>query len=184
MHDGVLIGIGTALADDPQLTCRGEGKEPARIVLDSQLRLGLDARLLEPVAGSALHVFAAEQACMGPKAEALRTSGVHVHAVGPGPGGLDVRAVLEILNAHGLRSVMVEGGGLVAAAFVRASLVSALEWFRAGLLLGGDGQAGIGPLGLARLGDAPSWRRVEFRLLGPDVWERYEKQEGGCSPES
>lgn len=181
-HDGVLIGIGTALADDPQLTCRGEGVEPARIVLDSHLRLAPGARLLEPVAGSILHVFSTPLACDTPKAAALRAAGARVHPVASGPEGLDVHAVLRSLEHIGLRSVMIEGGGKVAAAFVRAGLVTCLEWFRAGLLLGADARPAIGALELTRLADAPRWTRVDFRLLGPDVWERFERQEGQCSP--
>lgn len=189
-HDGVLIGIGTALADDPQLTCRGAGKEPERIILDTHLRLPAHARVLEPVERARAHVFASCEAAQSLKAQALRANGAEVHAVGlvhsadSAMGGLDVGKVIEILAANGLSSLMVEGGGQVAAAFLRAGLVSALEWFRAGVLLGGDGRAGIGALGIARLADAPAWHRVEIRALGPDVWERYEKQESGCLPAS
>lgn len=183
-HDGVLIGIGTALADDPQLTCRGAGKEPARIILDSRLRLPANARILDPVAGSSVHVFASLDAARSAKAQALRSAGAQVHAIASAPGGLDVPEVVEVLTENGLNSLMIEGGGQVAASFLRAGLVGALEWFRAGVLLGAEGRAGIGALGIARLADAPLWHRVEFRVLGPDVWERYERRESRCLPAS
>lgn len=183
-HDGVLIGIGTALADDPHLTSRGAGPEPARIVLDTALRLDLGARLLVPVQCAPVHVFTSQAAAQTTKAEAMRAAGAHVHATASAPGGLDVNEVLETLSAQGLSSVMIEGGGQVAATFLRAGLVDALEWFRAGVILGAEGRAGVGPLEIARLGDAPRWHRLDFRLLGPDVWESYEKRESGCSPAS
>ena len=183
-HDGVLIGIETALADDPQLTCRGAGKEPARVLLDSRLRLGLDARLLEQGDGGPLHIFTSHSAGGGAKAQELRAAGAIIHPISQGENGLDVHEVLGVLEHAGLSSLMIEGGGQVGASFLRAKRIDALEWFRAGLILGADARPGIGALGITRLGDAPRWKRVDFRLLGPDVWERFEKQEHTCSPAS
>lgn len=183
-HDGVLIGINTALADDPLLTCRGEGKEPMRVLLDGQLRLGLDARLLEKGEGGPLHIFTSHSAGLGAKAQELRAAGALVHPISQGESGLDVHDVLAVLEKSGLSSLMIEGGGQVGASFLRAGLVDALEWFRAGLILGADARPGIGALEIARLGAAMRWKRVDFRLLGPDVWERFEKQDSACSPAS
>lgn len=185
-HDGVLIGIETALADDPLLTCRGAGKEPARILLDSRLRLRRDARLLEQGEGGAVHIFTSHAADGGERARELRAAGAIIHPIGAGENGLDVHEVLAVLERVGLSSLMVEGGGQVGASFLRAKRVDALEWFRAGLILGADARPGIGALDISRLGDAPRWNRVDFRLLGADVWERFEKQgqERACSPAS
>lgn len=70
---------------------------------------------------------------------------------------------------------MIEGGGRVAACFVSAGVVDAIEWFRAPILLGGDGRPGVAALNLARLAHAPRYRRLAVEPLGDDLWERYEK---------
>ena len=87
-----------------------------------------------------------------------------------------VEAVVETLAARGVKSLMIEGGGRVAACFVSAGLVNAIEWFRAPILLGGDGRPGVAALNLARLTHAPKYRRLAVEVLGDDLWERYERR--------
>ena len=70
---------------------------------------------------------------------------------------------------------MIEGGGRVAACFVAAGVIDAIEWFRAPILLGGDGRPGVAALALARLAHAPKYRRLAAEPMGDDLWERYEK---------
>jgi diaminohydroxyphosphoribosylaminopyrimidine deaminase/5-amino-6-(5-phosphoribosylamino)uracil reductase len=72
-------------------------------------------------------------------------------------------------------SVLIEGGGEVAASFLRAGLVDRLEWFRAPILLGGEGRPCVAALALAELADAPKFRRLAVEPCGDDLWERYEK---------
>ena len=74
-----------------------------------------------------------------------------------------------------MTSLMIEGGGRVAACFVTAGVVDAIEWFRAPILLGGDGRPGVAALALARLAHAPRYRRLAAEPMGDDLWERYEK---------
>jgi diaminohydroxyphosphoribosylaminopyrimidine deaminase/5-amino-6-(5-phosphoribosylamino)uracil reductase len=81
--------------------------------------------------------------------------------------------VVQRLAAEGLSDLFVEGGGQVAGGFLRARLVDKLEWFRAPILLGGEGRPAIGELGVAALAAAPHFRRVEVQALGDDLWERY-----------
>jgi diaminohydroxyphosphoribosylaminopyrimidine deaminase/5-amino-6-(5-phosphoribosylamino)uracil reductase len=69
----------------------------------------------------------------------------------------------------------VEGGGQVAASFLRCDLVERIEWFRAPILLGGEGRPGVGALALGALADAPRFRRTEVRPVGEDLWESYER---------
>jgi diaminohydroxyphosphoribosylaminopyrimidine deaminase/5-amino-6-(5-phosphoribosylamino)uracil reductase len=73
----------------------------------------------------------------------------------------------------GVKSMMVEGGGQLAAAFVRAGLVDRLEWFRAPVLLGGDARPCLGELGLEKLLGAPTYQRVSVKEVGVDLWESY-----------
>lgn len=167
-HDAVLVGVETVLADDPRLNTRlpeGEtGPDPLRVVLDSRLRTPPFARLAK--AGT-LILTTREPIAVG-EAEVVRVAG-DAH------GRPTVDAVLETLSARGVKSLMIEGGGRVAACFITAGVVDAIEWFRAPILLGGDGRPGVAALTLARLAHAPKYRRLAVEPLGDDLWERYER---------
>jgi diaminohydroxyphosphoribosylaminopyrimidine deaminase/5-amino-6-(5-phosphoribosylamino)uracil reductase len=176
-HDAVAVGSGTALADDPELTARiapPPERQPVRIALDSDLRLPPGSRLASTVEAGAVVVAAAEGAC-AMRERALAERGVEVWRLpraARGPG-LDLEAFLDRCRAAGLSSLLVEGGGELAASFVRAGLVARVEWFRAPILLGDDARAGVGPLGLDRLDAAAAFRRTAIREVGADVWESY-----------
>jgi diaminohydroxyphosphoribosylaminopyrimidine deaminase/5-amino-6-(5-phosphoribosylamino)uracil reductase len=171
-HDAVLVGIETALADDPELTVRlpgYAGRQPARVVLDTRQRLDPGSRLVKTARDLPTYVVAT-----GAAEPRLSDVGVRVLTVPAGPDGRpDLAAVVQRLAAEGLSGLFVEGGGQVAGGFLRAGLVDALEWFRAPILLGGEGRPAIGELGVAALAAAPHFRRVEVQALGDDLWERY-----------
>lgn len=173
-HDAILVGAGTALADDPELTVRlpdqPTARQPMRVVLDTRLRLSPQSRLARTVARGPVLVIGGA----GALADGLTAAGVGVAFAPLRDDRPDIRAVLAILGARGVSSLLVEGGGEVAAAFVRARCFHALEWFRAPVLLGGDGRPALAALALQRLGDAPKLVRREVRALGQDLWERYE----------
>ncbi|MBI1250160.1 MAG: deaminase [Alphaproteobacteria bacterium] len=184
-HDAVLIGIGTALADDPELTVRtGEPPrmQPLRVVLDSALRLPPTARLAATSQSVSTLVICAGDADPA-RAEALTRAGVRV-AFTQSSRSVDVREALDLLNAwrSGLR-VLIEGGGAVAASFLSAGLVDRIEWFRAPIILGGDGVACIGALGFETLSSALTYRRVAVRPIERDVWESFER-DPSCLPAS
>lgn len=173
-HDAVLIGIETALADDPELTVRlagYNGHQPARVVLDSRQRLTPDCRLVRTARDIPTFVVATEAA--DPR---LTDAGVRVLTVrAVGEDRPELKSVVEALGAEGLSRLFVEGGGQVAASFLRCGLVDRLEWFRAPKVIGGEGRPGVGALALAALADAPQFRRTGVRELGGDLWESYEK---------
>lgn len=167
-HDAILVGVETVLADDPELTARltspPEGsRQPLRIVLDSSLRTPATARV---ATGHTLIFTAVEPISVG-AAEVIQ---VRTEADRPAPD-----AVLHELDHRGVTSVLIEGGGQVAASFLRAGLVDRIEWFRAPVLIGGDGRPGVAALALANLSDAPKFRRLTVTPLGDDLWERYER---------
>ena len=173
-HDAVLVGIETALADDPELTVRlagYNGPQPARVVLDSRQRLGPERRLVRTARETATYVVATT-----PPEPRLTDLGVKVLSVrAVGEDRPELKTVVEVLEDEGLSRIFVEGGGQVAASFLRCGLVDAIEWFRAPIVIGGEGRPAVGALAVAALAQAPHFRRVEVRELGPDLWERYEK---------
>lgn len=174
-HDAILVGAGTAQADDPELTCRLPGLErasPLRILLDSRLRLSDDSRLVASAGTVPVLVLHGPDAPDARKA-ALREAGVELAEVAAGPGGLDPDAVGRALGDRGLTRVLVEGGAAVAASFLRAGLVDRIHWYRAGLVIGGDGLAAVGPLGVAALAATPRYVRQAMRELGQDVLETW-----------
>jgi diaminohydroxyphosphoribosylaminopyrimidine deaminase/5-amino-6-(5-phosphoribosylamino)uracil reductase len=171
-HDAVLVGVETALADDPELTVRlpgYNGPQPARVVLDSRQRLSPDCKLVRTARDIPTYVVATTEADPALIAAGVRV--LRVHAAGEDRP--ELKTVVEALAGEGLARLFVEGGGQVAASFVRCGLVDNLEWFRAPILIGGEGRPGIGALAVATLAEAAHFRRTEVREVGADLWERY-----------
>ncbi|MBT9472398.1 MAG: RibD family protein [Pseudomonadota bacterium] len=172
-HDAVLVGVETALADDPELTVRLDGwagPQPARVVLDSRQRLADGCKLVATARDIPTYVISTT-----PPAPRLVAAGVRVLQVKAFGDRPVLRDVVETLAEAGLSRLFVEGGGQVAASFLRDGLVERLEWFRAAMVIGGEGRAGVGALALSALADAPRLRRIEVREVGDDLWERYER---------
>ena len=173
-HDVVLVGSGTVLADDPELTVRGLGQSsPPRIVFDSRLRMPLDARLVRTARQTPTWLVTGpghRPSALAPYLEA----GVEVLAAPRGDGGLDARAALQTLAQRGVTRVFAEGGAALAAGLLRAGLVQRILWFHAPGAMGAEGLAAIGPLALAQLSDMPRYRRVATRALGADTLSEYE----------
>ncbi|MEO1000417.1 MAG: bifunctional diaminohydroxyphosphoribosylaminopyrimidine deaminase/5-amino-6-(5-phosphoribosylamino)uracil reductase RibD, partial [Pseudomonadota bacterium] len=176
-HDAVLIGAGTARADDPMLDVRdlGRATQPVRLVADGALSLPLDGRLAATARAQPLWLL--HRPGVDPaRAAAWEGVGARLLEVAAAPGGeLDPAALLSALGAAGLTRVLCEGGGRLAAALLRAGVVDRLAAFTAGRAIGGDGVPGVGALGLSALADAPAFERRDVLGVGPDVltvWER------------
>lgn len=163
-HDAILVGSETALADDPRLTRRlGKADGPIlRIVLDRRLRLPADRRMLSE-AGEVLIYTAAE--APEERRESLRRAGARVVVL----ARPEVPEVLRDLHRRGVRSLLVEGGGEVAAAFLEAGLYDRVAVAVAPLLIGG--RSAPGPLagaGMDPLSSAPRLEDLTIRQRGPD----------------
>ena len=169
-HDAVVVGIGTAVADDPELTVRlpgYDGPQPARVVLDSRGRLPATSKLVRTAADVPTYVVTLTVE--------LELPAVRHIEVAAGPDGRPaLEPMVAALEAAGVKRLFVEGGGEVAASFLRAGLVNRIEWFRAPILLGSEGRPCLGALEIGRLADAPRFRRIAVEGLGSDLWERYE----------
>jgi diaminohydroxyphosphoribosylaminopyrimidine deaminase/5-amino-6-(5-phosphoribosylamino)uracil reductase len=172
-HDAILVGIGTVLADDPQLTCRLPGlddRSPVRVVIDRQLRIPAAARLVADAQLVPTWIVTLRSADPA-RREALLSRGVILIDVDPDPEGqINLAAALEAIGARGITRLLVEGGAGLGAALIRARLVDRLAWVHAPLLLGGDGIPAIAALGLPGLGDAPHFERLSMETLGEDMF--------------
>lgn len=171
-HDAVMIGGGTARADDPVLTVRGFGavRQPVRVVLTAGLDLPRDGQLARTATEVPLWLVHTG-GDTGPW-QALGAETIAVPAVGR---GVDAGAALAALGARGLTRVFCEGGGGLAASLLSAGLVDELVMFSAGRVIGADGLPAVAALGLDRLAAAPRFELVESRPVGGDVlhcWRR------------
>lgn len=183
--DGILVGIGTVLADDPSLTTRledGPGNDPARIILDSRLSIPEGARVLT-VASSAGAVIATGEAAPAEKAARLAARGATVIRLPDAEGGgIDLVRLMARLGEMGITGVLIEGGSRVAASALKAGIVDKILFFFAPKILGGDDGVpicrGRGP---DRMGDCIPVRETAVRRFGEDVLiEGY--IDGGGSP--
>ena len=170
-HDAVLVGTETVLADDPQLTCRLPGlagRSPVRIVIDRQLRIPPTARIIAEAAQVPTWVVTLRAADPG-RQHLLRDTGVEVIAAEPDSAGMiDLSAVLVLLGKRGLTRLLVEGGGRLAAALLRAQLVDRLVWLYAPVLLGGDGVPAVAALDPGAIAAMPRFERVAAEIVGED----------------
>lgn len=162
---GVLTGIGTLLADDPQLTVRREDLppvQPERIVLDSRARMPASARLLQ-TPGPALWVHAAEASAapMPAQVETLTLPLQH--------GRLPLARLAYALAQRGHNEILVEAGATLAGAWVAAGLVDELICYVAPRLLGSDARAALALPPLAELSDARPWRWQSVERVGEDL---------------
>lgn len=175
-HDAVLVGGGTARADDPALTVRGLGPvpQPVRIVASAGLDLPADSQLLRGLDEAPLWIVVDAARVPAPKGSAWTDRGVRLLQVAAGANGrLDPRAMMAALAEAGLTRVFCEGGGALAAALLDADLVDELAVFTAGLALGSEGRPGLGALGLSRLADARRFRLMSAEAIGGDVLHRW-----------
>jgi len=177
MNDAILAGIGTALADDPALTCRLPGMEarsPIRIVLDAGLRLPLESRLVQTARQTPVWVFAATEADVV-REEALRSFGVQVLRFEERGGRFDLAEVLRSLGARGITRLLVEGGPIVAAAFIEADLVDEAALFHSDIVVGASGIDAVEGHGREGLTRSPRLRRIDSEAIGADRLETYER---------
>lgn len=168
--DAILIGSGTALADDPSLTARRGDRvvhRPARVLVDSRLRVPPTAALYGGEGGRTL-VLCARTAAER-RRRALERRGALLLPVAGRAGALDLRRGLEALAEQGLCEVLVEGGGRLAAALLREELVDEVHWFVALRFIGADGLPALGPLELPGLAATPRLADVEVRRVGEDL---------------
>jgi diaminohydroxyphosphoribosylaminopyrimidine deaminase / 5-amino-6-(5-phosphoribosylamino)uracil reductase len=178
MNDAVLTGIGTALADDPLLTCRLPGmtsRSPVRVVLDPTLRLPHTSRLVATASTTPLWVIADDSAPRK-REEALAACGALVLRIRRGGDDkLDLGAVLQLLGTRDITRLMIEAGPILAAAFLRADLVDEAALFRGPALIGPDGIDALDGLPLSALTRSSLLKSLSEEGIGADRLEMFER---------
>jgi len=178
-NDAILIGIGTATADDPMLTCRLPGMErrsPVRVVLDRALRLSGNSRLIHSARATPLWLIASETA-EAAAAVKLGAAGAHVFHVPADDHrpGLDLGTVLHTLSAQGITRLLVEGGAKVASSFLNAGLVDEFWLFQGAKHIGAGGLPALDGQELSVITRSPHWRGGATETLGQDTLTIYER---------
>ena len=170
VYDGILVGIGTVLADDPALTTRlasQSGKNPLRIVVDSRARTPLTAKVVTD--GQAETLIAVTAAAEAAKVEALRQAGVEVLVVNDGQQ-VDLKQLFCLLGERGVCSIFVEGGARINYSLLKAGLVDKVYSFIAPKMVGGSSAPGpVGGDGVETLDQAFLLENVETELLAGDI---------------
>jgi riboflavin-specific deaminase-like protein len=171
-YDAVLIGPGTALADDPELTVRMvKGRNPKRIVIDPKLFLPLSLKLfMENPEKNVFLVTTKTSIKENPgKAEELIKAGIHLVPLAAGKNGRqNPLAILKALGKLKIASVLVEGGSGIYTSFMRANAVDELCLFISPRLLG-NGMAVLGDLGRKKVSQAPLWQIRSYESSGSDI---------------
>jgi diaminohydroxyphosphoribosylaminopyrimidine deaminase/5-amino-6-(5-phosphoribosylamino)uracil reductase len=178
--DAVLVGMGTVIADDPELTCRLPGmmkRSPVRVVLDRALRMSGNSRLVHSARTTPLWVMTSSLS-EAPAAMALGAAGTQVLRVptttAP-PPGLDLLAVLHSLSEKGITKLLVEGGSRVAASFVTAGLVDEVWLFRGPKEIGEGGIAALDALPLSAITGSPDFVQRASETIEKDTLTIYER---------
>jgi diaminohydroxyphosphoribosylaminopyrimidine deaminase/5-amino-6-(5-phosphoribosylamino)uracil reductase len=177
-HDAILVGSGTVLADDPDLTCRLPGMERVpmlRVVADARLRTPPSARLVQSASVAPVLVVTAPGHPPAAQAPFIAAGADIITAPAHVAGGLDLPSLLRALGRRGVTRVLAEGGAGLAAALLRQGLVDRLVWFHAPAVMGGDGHPALEGLRLAALSAMPRFRRVALRALGDDMLSEFER---------
>ncbi len=179
-HDAILVGSGTAVADNPRLDVRLPGlteRAPLRVLLDGRLRLPLTHDLVARAAEQRTCIVTRVDADVL-RLAAYSEAGLEVVQVEADDfGNMSLTKALGALADLGVTRLLVEGGGRVAAALLQLGLVDRLVWFRAAMAIGGDGVSAVASLGLERLEGCPRFNLTEVQHSGADLVECYRRMD-------
>ena len=183
--DAIMVGIGTASQDDPQLTTRIPGQlvsNPLRVVVDSNLRLSPEARVADVAEDRRTLVATTEQAPVT-RAQALQERGVEVIRLpAQSDGRVDLSKLCKALGERGIASLLVEGGAALTTALLEQHLIDKMVFFVAPKIIGGDGVNVFGPCGVDSMDQALSLRELTSRSVGNDVMLEAYPARTPCSP--
>ena len=167
-HMAIAVGVETVIQDDPSLNVRHvEGKDPVPIVLDTTGRIPLSAKLLQ----APFKAVVATCSMSEETEQQIREAGAQVWRLPEASGRVSIPALLARMAEEQLDSLLIEGGGEIAAAFVEAGAIDKVSFFYAPILIGGrEAAQGIGGIGIDKIADAMRLERVTIRRLGEDLY--------------
>jgi len=166
--DAIMVGVGTVIADDPELTCRiPGGKDPLRVVVDSRLRVPLNARLFHLKSGAKTLVAAISGDYA--KIAGIRDLGADVLICREKDGRVDLHDLMSRLGAMNVQSLLLEGGSTLAGEALRLGLIDKALLFYAPKLVGGDGPGLFAGSGVERMEDAIRLKKVTIARFGEDI---------------
>jgi len=176
-NDAVMVGAGTVVTDDPDLTCRIPGFRPnpvVRVVADSHLRTPLTARLVVSAREAPTWILIRADAD-AERRRAFAELGVRLLDVPAAELGVDLKAGLAALAEAGITRILVEGGAQLAAALLRANLVDRIAWFHAPSVMGADGWPAAQAFGVQQLAAMPNFVRSTVTPLGADMLTEFRR---------
>ncbi len=169
-YDAIMVGIGTVLADDPQLTTRlaEGGKNPIRIIVDSHGRIPLTAKVITDKAAPT--IVAVTGQASEDKIGMLQKAGAEVLVVSEDQGKVNLRELLKALATKDITSILLEGGACLNASMIANKLIDKVYWFIAPKIIGGTQALGpIGGQGVSLLQDAALLEDLSYELLDDDM---------------
>ena len=181
-YDAILIGIATVNADDPMLNCRisgFNGRQPTRIVLDSNLTISLNCKLVKSAKQQDTWIITAggmdDNSEKYNKSMDLQELGVKILQCPLGENqSIDIITAVKLLAAQGITRLLVEAGGKVTASLFKANIVDRIYWFRAAAIIGGDGIAAIASYGVDRICQMQRFNLIKVKKIGQDRLEIYD----------
>mgnify|MGYP001817653187 CR=1 FL=1 len=176
-YDAVLIGGGTARADDPELTIRdlGAKHQPVRIVASRRLNLPWPCRLAETISLGPVWLMHGQGEADPRQSSRWTEAGADLFPTEVKSGQIDVTHLLKTLSEKGLTRVLCEGGGSLAASLIQADLVDQLIVMSAGVVVGAEGQPSVGALGISTLSEAHRFELSDFRVVGGDIMQTWSR---------
>src|SRR3984885_8049385 len=178
-HDAVMVGVGTVLADNPDLTCRLPGFRPTpivRVVADSHLRTSMTSRLVATARDTPTWMLI-RHGTDATRRHAFADVGIRLIEVAGAEAGVDLQAGLLALGTAGITRLLVEGGAQVAAALLRGGLVDRIAWFHAPAVMGADAWPAVQAFGIDRLDAMPRFIRQRATPLGEDMLTEFVRRD-------
>lgn len=168
ISDAVMVGLGTIMADDPLLTCRIKGgRDPLRLIVDSNLRIPSTAQVFHVESVSRTMVAAVSDA--NQRRQEIEALGAEVVLCQSKDGRVDLHDLLRVLGGKGIQSILLEGGSLLAGAMLSAMLIDRCIFFYAPKLIGGDGIGLFAGAGVESMADAIQMENISVRRCGTDI---------------
>ena len=169
-YDGIMVGIGTVLADNPELTTRLPigGKNPIRIIVDTMARTPLTSKVVTD--GLSRTIIAVAPDAPANRIAALEANGVEILPIKRSEHGLDLRELFKTLGSQNITSVLIEGGASLNSSALKANIVDKVEWYIAPKIIGGSSAPSpIGGLGLPDINQALLLEDINTKAIGEDI---------------